>query len=143
MAATVAKKGYGITVSIGNGASPEVFTAISEVRSISGMGTKRGLLQVTTMESPNEGEEYIGAMKDGNEVQIRCNLTHAVRAFLDAKVNTGTNLNMKVVYPTTTIPFTDYFAFTPLGYERDGLSPNDPMAYVFTIKVAGAITTTP
>lgn len=58
----------GTTIARGDGASPEVFTALTQVTSIGSVGQERGLIDVTNLSST--AREYKKAIKDGQEMQI-------------------------------------------------------------------------
>ena len=59
----------GATIARGNAASPEVFTALAQVVSITPIGIERGLIDVTNLSS--SAREYKKAIKDGQEIQLR------------------------------------------------------------------------
>lgn len=61
-------------VHVGNGASPETFERYCEVDSISGLGQKNALVDVTTFCS-NGVMEYIPGLSDGSELTFGGNLT--------------------------------------------------------------------
>jgi hypothetical protein len=67
--------GAGATFQRGNGASPEVFTTIGEVISISEFGETGNLVQVTNHDSPGTPprHEYIGGILDGTEITFEAN----------------------------------------------------------------------
>lgn len=52
----------------GDGASPEVFTAVPNITSIDPVGTQRGLIDVTNLSSSLR--EYKTALPDGQEINI-------------------------------------------------------------------------
>jgi len=61
-----------VFLAVGDGASPEVFTRYCEVDTISGVGVKNALVDVTTFCS--EGNmEYIPGLSDGSEVTFSAN----------------------------------------------------------------------
>jgi hypothetical protein len=67
---TKARVGVGTKFKLGDGASPENFTAIAEIRTIKFSGTKVTLVKVTNMDSPASStgliyEEYIAGTADG------------------------------------------------------------------------------
>lgn len=73
MTDSVATIGFGVTLSRGNGASPELFTDIAEVTDISGPGLARDAVEVTHTASPNRWREFISGLKDGGEVSLTMN----------------------------------------------------------------------
>src|SRR4029077_10345627 len=65
-----------IFLAVGDGASPETFTRYCEVDSISGVGVKNALVDVTTFCS--EGNmEYIPGLSDGSEVTFSANYSQS------------------------------------------------------------------
>lgn len=60
--ATQATPGYPVLIKLGNGASPDVFTAIAEVRDIKGPGVKADIDDVTNHDSANGWEEVISTI---------------------------------------------------------------------------------
>lgn len=61
-------------VQVGNGGSPETFERYCEIDSISGLGQKNALVDVTTFCSGGV-MEYIAGLSDGSEVTFGGNLT--------------------------------------------------------------------
>lgn len=59
----------------GNGASPEVFTMVGEIRDIAGPDGSTGLIEVTTLES--DAKEYIADLPDFGNVALQMNLDEA------------------------------------------------------------------
>lgn len=57
------------TISIGDGAVPEVFTAVANVGDISGVGFSSDTIDVTTREN-SAIEEFVGGMARQNEITI-------------------------------------------------------------------------
>ena len=62
--------GYGTIIARGNGAVPEVFTAIAEVISIDGPGLDSDDVEVTHLSSPGGYREYKGGLKEPGEVSM-------------------------------------------------------------------------
>jgi hypothetical protein len=61
----------GTTFARGDGASPEVFTAINQVTDVGTVGSDRGLIDVTNLSST--AREYKKAIKDGQELTLTIN----------------------------------------------------------------------
>lgn len=139
---TAGKIGYGTQFKRGDGASPEVFTILAEVRSISGFGAKAGLVDMTNLDSLGAAMEYIAAMKDGVQMSIECNwiptnATQGVSAGMIADMNNGTTRNFKMVLPA---PFGTFsFAGIVLEWNSPKVSPQDPLTVTFGVKITGPI----
>lgn len=69
---TEADIGHGTKLQTGDDASPEVFTDIAEVTSIS-FEFSRDSIDVTHMQSPDGWREFIPALKDGGEITVEIN----------------------------------------------------------------------
>lgn len=74
MATETEVKGFvgGVFMLRGDGGSPEIFTKICSVFSISGLGTTNDLVDATTFCSLGT-KEYIAGLADGAEVTLGCN----------------------------------------------------------------------
>lgn len=64
---------YGTLLKIGDGYTPEVFTAIAEVNKIGGPGLSLEPIDITHHESPNAWKEKVGGLLDGGEVSMDVN----------------------------------------------------------------------
>jgi len=129
----------GVTIKRGDGAGTEVFTAISEVLSMSGLGKTNPLVEVTSFDST--GREYIAGLADGTEITLECNYLPAdtQQQGLISDVDAGTIRNLQVVITDGTTPLTYSFAVTPLSWVINP-SFDDKNTLTFTLKISGAIT---
>lgn len=74
MAETQAKIGFGLLLQYGDGNSPELFTTVAEViNEIAGPGLQRDTPEATHMQSPDGYREFLGGLKDGQDVTFDCN----------------------------------------------------------------------
>ena len=131
---TDATIGLGTTLAYGDGGSPEVFTTVAEVVSISGPGMSRELPDATHLGSPNGYREFIGGLRDGGEVTLELNWLPG-NATHDQD-NAGRN--WRITLPTTpaaTVTFTGVVS----AFEPD-IPVDDKMSLSVTIKVSGAVT---
>ena len=74
--------GYGTKFQTGNGSSPEIFTAMAFVTSISGPGMARDSIDVSHMLSPDAWREFIAGMKDAGEISLELNFRPGGSALL-------------------------------------------------------------
>jgi hypothetical protein len=76
--ASAAKSGVGTLLKLGDGASPEVFTAIAEILTLKIGGRSINTADVTNMDSAADGngviyKEFIGTLAEGGDVDFTYN----------------------------------------------------------------------
>jgi len=145
MTASVGSIGYGAKLKRGDGNSPEAFTAIAEVRKISSVGSKRGLVDFTNLDSPLTAMEYKLAMKDGLEFSAECNFlpdnaTQSASAGMIYDSDNGTVRNFQITLPTALTTKTISFAAIVLGWNIPELNPQSPILVNFQGKITGPVT---
>lgn len=125
---------FGTQLQRGNGAGPEVFTAIANVTDITPPGIERETIDVTTHGSPDQWREHIGGLKDGGEVSIDINYDPRVHDSLIADLDDPNPRNYKVVWPGTL----GDWAFKAIlkGFEPEAPH-DDKLAASLTYKVSG------
>lgn len=74
--------GYGAKFQTGNGSSPESFTDLAYVTSITPPNMSRDAIDVSHMQSPDAWREFIAGMKDAGEVTLELNFKPGGTAFL-------------------------------------------------------------
>ena len=103
MAATLGVVGYNSVISIGNGATPEVFTAILEPKDISGPNITAEFADFTHMQSPSGFRERKPTYKSSGDVTFKCNYVHShashASIIADASANPPTLRNFRLRYP--------------------------------------------
>lgn len=118
--------GFGTSFERGDGADPEVFTAIAEPTNISGPGITREALDVTSHQSPNAYMEFVGGLKDPGEVTVDVRYDPAEHDSLLADFEDPEPRNYRIVWPdpaTTTWTFAAIMTgFEPEGPYDDALS---------------------
>lgn len=128
---------------LGQADSPETFTAVEEVLSISGFGVTNELIDVTNFDSPNNAKEFIAGLADGNEVSIECNRLDATagpqQALLKAAVDAGSTRNFRIDYTGVSPDETFSFAAVCLSHEIVP-SPTEQNRINFSVKITGNIT---
>lgn len=132
--------GHGITFSIGDGASPEVFTPVAELLDGEGPTMAKDAVETTSGESTNRWRDYIPGLRDGGEVSFEYNLKNAnlTALFTNFKVDTVTNY--RIVVPS---PASATWNFAGVMTNLDPTYPQeDRMTGSFTIKVSGEPTLT-
>lgn len=101
---TLARLGFGSKLSIGDGAGPEVFAVVGDLKSINGPNQSRGQVEVTHMDSPDGYVEYIGDLKDGGEVSFTVNFARedAGQAAVFTAFGSGRVANFRLQFPNPT-----------------------------------------
>tara|TARA_B100001059_G_C17528275_1_gene424249 strand:+ start:129 stop:545 length:417 start_codon:yes stop_codon:yes gene_type:complete len=130
----------GFTFKIGNGADPEVFTALERMRVAPQIGEENELIDTTDFDSTSR--EYIGGLADGQLLTIDCKKdlsSGTQQAVLVGHVTARTNVNCQAVWTDGTDTTTFAFAVTAIGYSNQP-SYEDVNMISFTLKITGAIT---
>lgn len=101
---TDALSGHGTLLQIGDGADPENFTTIAEVRDITGPGLGLDTADVTSHDSTGGWEEHIGTILRSGEVTFDVNYiptdgTHDASSGLINDQESRTLRNFQLVFP--------------------------------------------
>ncbi len=97
--------GLGTLLKIGDGATPEVFTTIAEVKDITGPGLTREFAEFTNQSSAGGYREYKPTFKNSGDVTFKCNFLpdDATQGFSTTGMlkdyEDGTLRNFELVYP--------------------------------------------
>lgn len=124
----------------GEGGSPEDFTRMCAVYSISGLGKTKSLVDVTTFCSGGN-REYIGGLADGQEMTIEANFEgiDTNEAAMIANLDDDTNHNYRIVIEYGSPTKYLLFSGTPLSWVLTP-SVDGKNSITFTIKISGDIT---
>lgn len=134
---------YGSDFKMGNGATPEVFTAVAEVIDIDGPSMTRDSIEVTSQDSTSGWREFISGWRDGDSLTVTANwlptnATHDGTTGMFEHFTDNENHNYQIVLPTAiglTIGFAGHITGFPVNL------PLEEQAQVeFEIKVSGAVT---
>jgi hypothetical protein len=136
-------------LAIGNGASPESFTRYCEVDSISGVGQKNALVDVTTFCSGGN-MEYIPGLADGSEVTFGANFVLEGSGSPDFETQQGLiadvenkvtrNVTIEMGDGSSPAEITYHMALAMLSWElAPSVSKQNQIKFVG--KITGAITT--
>jgi hypothetical protein len=133
--ATSAAIGHGTIIAVGDGASPENFTTISEVTSVSPPGTQIDMIDATHMESPDRYREYITGLKDGTDGSIEMNFVPGGAGQLAMAELLGATdpTNFKITWPNAHV---EYFQGYVTGFQPTA-PVDDKMTATATIKQTG------
>lgn len=125
---------YEIALERGDGATPEVFTAIANVTEIDGPDTKRDTYDVTAHDSPDGYREFIGGLVDPGEVKVTVNYDPAEHDTLRSDFRDSAPRNYKIVNPNSG----GEMAFTALLTELATKAPvDDKWTADLTFQVSG------
>lgn len=138
--ASLAVSAFGTLLKIGDGASPEVFTTVAELRTISGPTLTAETIDVTTHNTPTPFRRYISGLLDGGEVTFDINFiptdaTHGYSTGLLKDMTDRTRRNFQIIFPDTGT--TTWLLPTVItGFEMSS-DPADVLMASVTLKVAG------
>jgi predicted secreted protein len=125
----------------GNGATPEVFTTISEIKSITRGGSKADLADVTNMDSGNY-REFLPTLLDAGEFSFEGNYvpSDVTTQNLQADFDNQVKRNWQIVLPNSlgTWSFAGYVS----ALNVPDLKVADAATIAGTIKITGAPTFT-
>ena len=128
---------FGTLIKKGDGASPEVFTAVAQVQGITGPGQKADTIETTTHNQANAYKTYIAGLMEGGEIKFNCffdpaNATHlGLITTLEARVPVNWQL-LPPFSPTIKFSFSGLLVDVGHKYELNGATMAD-----ITIKVSG------
>lgn len=128
----------GMTIAVGDAASPEVFTTINEVKSIDGPGGQTAEIDVTDLNST--GKEYQLGLQDEGDITLDINYlpNDTQHAQLRADRAAGTKRNYRITFtdsPTTTWTFEGLVKGFSISNSVDSVT-----GASVTIRVTGSIT---
>jgi len=136
---------FGTLLQIGDGGSPESFTTIAEVSSISGPSLSLDAVEITHHSSTDGWREFVGGLLDGGEVSFDINFlptdaTHNASTGLLADMMNRTRRNFKLVFPDSG---STTWSFTALVTAFEPAEPtDDKLAASVTLKLTGKPTLT-
>ena len=128
--------GIGSLLKQGDGASPEVFTTVSSVSSISGPSTSAETYDVTSHDTSGGYKSFIAGLMDGGEVtfDVFFNGTETTHIALDTTFQARTVRNWTLTPNGSTKKWAFSGVITKLDYKYPV---NGPQTASCTIKVSG------
>lgn len=134
-------RAIGIQLQRGDGADPEVFTAVAEVLDIQGPGMSADLIDVTNQDSAGSYREFIAGAKDGGEVTfninyIPTNATHDATSGLLEAFDTGSQDNWKLIWPDAA-PSTEWTFTGVITAFQPSANIDEQLQASITLKVIG------
>ncbi len=142
MPATVATKGQGTLLKIGDGAGPEVFTTIAEVRDINGLSLEQLTEEATNQGSPGGWMEHVGTLLNAGDLTFDLNFlpadaTQSFAAGLIKDMVNRTKRNFELIF---TDPALTKWTFAALVVN---FGPSMPIAGLTTAAVTLRVTGQP
>jgi len=133
---------YGSSFKIGDGASPEVFTAVAEIKDIAGPNLTRASIDVTNQDSIDRWRESIPGLRDGDMVTVQANwlpsnATQDGTTGLFSHYSDDDNHNYQIVTPADvgiTISFAGHITALPISLPLESQGTIE-----FTIKISGVV----
>jgi len=136
---TLAKAGIGTTFSVGDAASPEVFTAIGEITSITGPARTGETIEVTALDSTGGYKQTITGLKDGGTVTLELNYINvADQNQMSADLDSGLEKNYQIVWPTSPTRSAT-FGCVVSGWDQSA-TPNEALTATVTLTISGQVT---
>jgi len=128
----------GMTIAIGDGASPEVFTTITDVTDIAGPDGSASEIDTTDLSST--AREYRLGLTDNGNVTLTVNFKpqDTQHALLRTKSISGAETNFRITFtdsPATTWTFAAFVKGVPISNSVDGVTTAS-----ITLRVTGAVT---
>ena len=135
---TQAIAGTGAQLKMGDGASSETFTALSEVYNISMGGMSREEIDVTSLDSTDGYREFIQSFKDVGEITFGVNFRLATWNDLYSAWDADDPVNWQLALPddVLVLSFSAYVMSIPF----EPIVPDDKVAMTITLRVTGTIT---
>lgn len=128
----------GMTIAIGDGASPEVFTTINDVTDIS--GPDGGASEIDTTDLSSTAKEFRLGLIDNGNVSMAMNFQpkDTQHALLRTKSISGVQANYRITFtdsPATTWTFAAFVKGVPINNSVDGVTTAN-----VTLRITGSIT---
>lgn len=136
---TTAMEAQGVVFKRGDGASPEVFTAVGQIVSFQGPGGSASVIDITTLDSTAK-EKQMGLPDEGQfTLELILNADNAQHLALKTDRANRTLRNFKLeltdASPATTLSFAGYV----LGFQLSG-GVDDVVRASVTIEISGPVT---
>jgi predicted secreted protein len=130
---------FGTQLKMGDGADPEVFATVANVRSIGGPGLEKDVVDTTAHDSPGGWEEVCASIKRSGEVSLEilydpADATHDDATGLLSKFNTQVG-TWQIIWPDDDSTPWAFDGFVK-GFEPDAPH-DDALAATVAIKLTG------
>jgi predicted secreted protein len=126
---------YGAQFRRGDGATPETFATVADVREINGVDLSRNTDDVTAHDSPEGWMEFIGTLKDAGEISLTLNYRPTSHDQFVGDLSDAAPRNYKIVVPSSPA-VTWSFAAIMTGFTQ-GFPVDGKATGTFTYKITG------
>ena len=128
----------GSSIARGDGQSPEVFTVVAEVVSISGLPLSQDLVDTTTLDSANRYEEAVSTVIRSGETELGLNFdpTEATHLSFITDMEAGTLVNFRITFSDTPATAWTIPAFV-VGFNIGDINPESKLEATATLKISG------
>ena len=126
------------SIARGDGASPEVFTTVAEVVSISGLPLSQDVVDTTTLDSPNRYEEAVSTVIRTGETELGLNFnpTEATHLQFITDMEAGLVINFRITFSDTLSTAWTIPAFV-VGFNIGDINPESKLEATATLKISG------
>ncbi len=138
---TAAIIGLGTVFKRGDSASAETFTAIGEIRSISGLNPSRGEVDVTTIDTVGGYMDTKPILRDPGTLTVGANFVFADFLLFNADFAVDTSRNYQIVFTDTGNTTVEFAAYVN-GMNITGITPQEAVGVEYTVRITGAPTWT-
>ena len=126
------------TLQLGDGASPQVYTTIAEVLSVSPIGSTNPEVDVTNLDST--AKEYIPGLADGNTVEFEVNwIGGTQQKALRTAQAAGNTVNFRMVWTQVSPNLIAQFDVAALQFEMGETSAEVQVTARFSGRISGSI----
>ena len=127
------------TLQLGSGASPQVYTTIAEVLSVSEIGSTNPEINVTNLDST--AQEYIPGLADGTTVEFEMNWVagNASQQALRTAVANGSTINLRMVWTQVSPNTIAQFDIAALNFSMGETSAEQQVTARFSGRISGSI----
>lgn len=138
--ATIAKLATGALLKVGDGASPEVFTTVPEVKRMRGPAVRFDLIDVSSHDTVGAFREYIPGFADGDAITGEGNWrpSNTVHKNIRIDAYAQTKRNFKLIFAD--ISDNNVLCNTFIQNWEPREDAGSPLLYDFSLKITGAPT---
>lgn len=118
--------------------SPDAYGQLVNVRQFGEIGSDSPEVDSTDLDST--GVQRIPGLPDGKEISILSVANSTTLPKIESIFDAGLNIDIKAVFPAP-MSTTRYFAFTPLGFAINTVTPSGLIEVTLRGRISGSITT--